>query len=129
MSTQVVFSTPDLARVVEGLSPQEIDALPFGVIGIDPHGDVRVYSATEARLSGRGHRPILSKAFFADIAPCMDNDLFRGRIEAALKTGRLDIRFQFTGDFADRNRIIFVRAMAASDGGLWLFHNRVSAAP
>ncbi len=118
------FNTPMLAQAVEGLSAEAIDRLPFGVIGLDRHGAVRVFSKTEARLSGYGARPALGKHFFAEMAPCMDNEFFRGRIEKARAAGTLDIEFTHVGDFSDRSRELTVRVQSARDGGVWIFHQR-----
>ncbi len=118
------FDTPELATAVEALPARELDLLPFGVIGLDTKGVVRVFNATEAQSSGRKSRPSHGLDFFVDVAPCMDNGYFKGRIEKALKAGKLDISFTFIGDFSDRNRELSVRAQSASDGGIWIFHDR-----
>jgi photoactive yellow protein len=118
------FNLPMLARAVEALTTDEIDVLPFGVIGLDQEGVVRLYSKTEARLSGRKSRPTEGLLFFTDVAPCMDNEYFRGRIDKALKAGTLDIAFTHVGDFSDRERELSVRVQSAADGGVWIFHQR-----
>ena len=118
MSEPLEFDTPRLAAAVEALSADAIDRLPFGVIGLDPSGKVRVYSKTEARQSGMKERPVLNRVFFLDVAPCMDNDYFKGRIERARAAGTLDIAFTFIGDFSDRNRQLSVPVQSAADGGL-----------
>lgn len=120
----VTFDTPNLAERVAALSPEELDALPFGVIALDASDGVRLYNATEARLSGRRYAPAPGSNFFVDIAPCMNNDLFKGRIEKARAAGRLNIRFSFVGDFADRDRELTVRIQSTPDGGIWIFHQR-----
>jgi photoactive yellow protein len=127
MSDLPHFGTHNLAERVEVLSEEELDRLPFGVIGLDPQGAVRVYNKTEAELSGYGSRPSVGKSFFVDMAPCMDNGYFKGRIDKARAAGKLDISFTFVGDFSDRNRELTVRVQAAKDGGIWIFHNRVAA--
>jgi photoactive yellow protein len=124
MGALPVFTTKDLARAVEALSPEELDRLPFGVIGLDPAGVVRTYSRTEAELSGYRNRPAQGQTFFTDVAPCMNNGYFRGRIEKALKAGTLDISFSFVGDFSDREREVNVRVQSAADGGSWIFIER-----
>jgi photoactive yellow protein len=124
MTAHPDFDTPQLAAAVEALLPEHIDQLPFGVIGLDPHGIVRVYNRTEAELSGHKSRPAMGKDFFVDIAPCMDNGYFKGRIDKARAAGTLDIRFTFVGDFADRDRELTVRVQSAKDGGTWIFHRR-----
>ncbi len=122
------FDTPNLAEAVEKMSTEQIDALPFGVIGLDPHDVVRVFNKSEALLSGFDVAPTHGRMYFVDVAPCMDNDYFKGRIDRARKAGTLDISFSFVGDFADREREISVRAQSAKDGGIWIFHKRESSA-
>jgi photoactive yellow protein len=125
MNTRIPdFDTPKLAEAIEALTPDEIDQLPYGVIGLDPQGVVRVYNKTEAQLSGRGSRPTNGKTFFTEVAPCMNNPHFKGLIEKARAAGTLDIRFSFVGDFADRNRELSVRVQSAKDGGTWICHHR-----
>jgi photoactive yellow protein len=120
-SQSASFDAPDLARRIESLSREEIDALPFGVIGIAADGTVRLYNATEARQSGFGGRPALGQTFFTDIAPCMNTPVFRGRIEQAMAAGTLEMTMTHIGDFADRRRELLVRVQSAHDGGLWMF--------
>jgi photoactive yellow protein len=118
------FDTPELAKAIEQLTSAEIDQLPYGVIGLDPNGVVRVYSKTEAALSGHSDRLAQGKLFFIDVAPCMNTPYFKGKIDAARARGDLDIEFTFVGDFADRERELTVRVQSAQDGGSWIFHMR-----
>ena len=95
------FETKNLAEAIEALTAEKIDQLPFGVIGIDPEGIVRVFSKTEASQSGYGSRLALGTFFFIDVAPCMNNNHFKGRIDKARAAGTLNISFTFIGDFED----------------------------
>jgi len=104
MDSLPAFETKNLAEALEGLTAEKIDQLPFGVIGIDPEGIVRVYNKTEARQSGYGSRLAHGKAFFIDVAPCMNNNHFKGRIDKARAAGTLNVSFTFIGDFEDSNR-------------------------
>lgn len=54
----------------------------------------------------------------------MDTPGFRGRIERARASGRLDLEFGYVGDFADRERELTVRVQPSSDGGIWIFLRR-----
>lgn len=117
------FMTLRLAEAVEKLPAGDIDRLPFGVIGLDPLAIVRTFNKTEAQQSGFGERA-RGKDFFLDVAPCMKNGYFTGRIEKARAAGTLDISFSFVGDFSDHDREITVRVQSASDGGTWIFHQR-----
>lgn len=116
------FDTPRLAEAVERLSPETIDTLPFGAIRLNAAGTVTFYSAAERRFSGL-RREALGRSFFADIAPCMDNAEFRGRIDRARQAGRLDLGFGYVSDMPGgaRDVALDVRVQSASDGGLWIF--------
>lgn len=118
------FRERHLARSMETLLPEQIDALAFGVIRLDPDGKVVLYSRTEALQSGYDDRPALDRIFFTDVAPCMNNGYFRGRIDRARAAGTLDIEFIFIGDFSDQQRELTVRVQSASDGGTWIFIQR-----
>lgn len=118
------FDDPDLARKAERLDERDLDGLPFGAIRLDGAGLVRTYSGAERRLSGSGDRERLGHDFFAEIAPCMDTEEFRGRIDRARAAGHLDLEFGYVGDFADGERDLTVRVQSASDGGTWIFMRR-----
>jgi photoactive yellow protein len=117
------FDSPTIARDVERLAERKIHRLPFGAIRLDDEGRVQFYSDAEARLSGFGNRPVLGRVFFTEIAPCMDNDGFLGRVRAAQLSGKLDLEFGWFGDFEDRNRHLRVRVQSAV-GGYWIFLKR-----
>jgi photoactive yellow protein len=119
------YDDPDLARRVETLPATALDELPFGAIHVDAEGRVTRYSRVEAEQSGMYQRPVLGRAFFQDIAPCMNGPAVRERIERARAAGTLDVRLRHVGDFADRGRTLEIRAMSAADGGFWLFNRRI----
>ncbi|NVN84652.1 MAG: hypothetical protein HXX15_01075 [Rhodopseudomonas sp.] len=119
----VTFGNPDLARRVESLSIGEINALPFGVIKLDSAGIVAIYNTTEAIESGYGRRP-LGLEFFSHVAPCMNSDGFKGRIDHARRHGAVDVEIGWVGDFDNRDIAIQVRVQSARDGGIWIFNNR-----
>lgn len=123
-TVEIDFAMPELARAVERVPMDEVDRLPFGAIRIDQDGVVVAYSKAERGLSGSGDLERLGRSFFAEIAPCMNNGDYRGRIEAAMARGTLDLEFTHIGDFADREREITVRVQSASAGGYWIFMRR-----
>jgi photoactive yellow protein len=124
-STAVSFDEPELARAVEQLSAAAIHALPYGAIRLDRAGQIVFYSAAEARLSGYGSRPAMGRHFFTDVAPCLAHAGFRGRIEQAQAAGTLDIEFGYVGDFDDADKDVCFRIQSASDGGIWIFTQRL----
>ncbi len=118
------FATPGLAEAVQRLTSEQIDTLPYGVINLDADGAVRLFNKAEAQLSGYKNRPSHGRMFFIDVAPCMNNAYFKGRIDQARNAGTLDISFSFVGDFNDAERELTVRVQSADDGGIWIFIQR-----
>ena len=119
------FDTPRLADAVERFSQEQLDLLPFGVTGLDAQDIVRVRNSYEADISGYGDRLAVGRLFFADVAPCLNNPYFKGRIEKARRDGTLDITFKFVGDFSDAERELTVRVQSGKDEGCWIFIQRV----
>ena len=113
---------PDLAATVETLTADEIDALPFGVVRLDADFNVIFFSAAERQLSGF-RKEAEGRPFFLEIAPCLNTDRWRGRIDAALARGTLDISFDHMADLPSgaRDVELHVRVLAASGGGCWMF--------
>jgi photoactive yellow protein len=118
------FDTPKLADVIETLTQEDLDLLPFGVTGLDAQNLVRVCNRFEKKSSGFGERIAVGRLYFFDVAPCLNNDFFRGRIDKARREGVLDIRFTFVGDFSDSERELTVRAQSGKDGEYWIFIQR-----
>ena len=117
------FDGPGLAKAIEALPADRVNALAFGAIRLDAEGRVTFYSDAERRLSGF-REETLGRSFFAEIAPCMNNPSFRGRIDRAMAAGKLDIAFDFIGDFDDAAKALRVRIQSASGGGCWIFMQR-----
>jgi photoactive yellow protein len=90
------FDAPNLASIIERLPHEVVNSLPFGAIRLDPQGNVVFYSESERRLSGY-NKDTITHSFFTEIAPCMDNANFRGRIDTALQAGKLNITFSISG--------------------------------
>ena len=117
------FHDPDLVSFVELAPPGTVHALPFGAIRLNHEGNVVFYSDAERRLSGY-RKDAVSHSFFSEIAPCMNNPDFRGRIDKALQAGKLNITFSYIGDFEDPARQLDVRVQSATGGGCWIFIRR-----
>jgi photoactive yellow protein len=117
------FDTPHLAAAVEQLSHDQIDSLPFGAIRLDKNGFVTFFSLAERRLSGY-QKEAMKHPFFTEIAPCMNNPAFKGRIDRALAAGTLNIAFDHIGDFDDAAKALRVRVQSAVEGGCWIFMRR-----
>lgn len=64
---------------LDEFNDQELDLLPFGVIGMSGNGIVEIYNQTEARLAGLSRDKVLGSHFFSTIAQCMNNYLVAQR--------------------------------------------------
>lgn len=111
-----------LAAAVEALPDAAIDELPFGAIHVNGEGKVVFYSEAERRLSG-WNKDAVARNFFTDMAPCLNRPAFKGRIDAALAAGTLDISFDETMDLPSGARDVerHVRIVSSPSGGYWIF--------
>ncbi len=67
--------------VLDRLSPAEVDALPFGVVGMDAGGTVAVYNATESSMAGIARESVMGTHFMSEIGQCMNNFMVAQRFE------------------------------------------------
>ncbi len=81
------FSDADIHVQLEGHSQSDIDALGFGVIGIDAAGIVRRYNRFESSAAGLSPERVLGNPLFTVVAPCMNNYMVAQRFEDASHAG------------------------------------------
>lgn len=87
------------AAQVITMSDAELDALPFGVICLDPDGKVLRYNLAEARLARLDRARVVGKNFFRRIAPCTATPEFEGRVRAFFAGTQQVDRFTYLFDF------------------------------
>jgi photoactive yellow protein len=83
----ISFSDPALKSELDRCSNDELDALEFGVIGIDEAGLVRRYNQFESKAAGLSPERVLGQPLFTVVAPCMNNFMVAQRFEDALVSG------------------------------------------
>lgn len=83
----VSFSDVALRAELDRCSDEELDALDFGVIGIDAAGVVQRYNSFESKAAGLSSQRVLGQALFTVVAPCMNNFMVAQRFEDALASG------------------------------------------
>lgn len=116
------FDVADLAAAMSGLTSEEIDALPFGVIAIDRFGTVLLYNRTELAQSGyAGGGPVGQDLFKIG---SFGGKAFRNRIEEARQLGKVDLEIGWFGDYSDPGRSLRIRVQSGAGGRLWLFIQR-----
>ncbi len=94
------------AEVLDAMDGAALDALPFGVIGLDAAGIVDLYSAVEARYAGLTPASVMGRHFFTAVAPCMNNALVAGRLDAE---AALDVTIDYVLTFRMRPTRVSVR--------------------
>ena len=90
-----LFGAPDLLNRLEGLSADDLDVLPFGVIAMTPDGNVVAYNKEEASQAGLTATRVIGRHFFTSVAPCTNNYLVAHRFENE-QTLDLTIDYVFT---------------------------------
>lgn len=102
------FDQPDVLEPLQAADEATLDALDFGVIGIDDHTLVRRYNAYESRLAGLSPQRVLGQPLFTAVAPCMNNFMVAQRFEdAAAEGSALDATLDYV--FTLRMRPVKVR--------------------
>lgn len=99
------------------MSDDEIDALDFGVIGIDADERVVIYNRTEATNAGFSPDRVRGRSLFYEVAPCTNNRLVAGRFRSEVA---LDQHLDYI--FTKQMRPTPVRLrLLASDSARWRY--------
>ncbi|RYC29759.1 phosphonate transporter [Lichenibacterium minor] len=67
--------------VLDAMTPDQVDALPYGVVGLASDGTTEIYNATESKLAGIPSSIVLGWSYFAETAQCMNNFMVAQRFE------------------------------------------------
>jgi len=94
-SGQSFAQASDLSAL-EGMSPSQLDNLPFGVVKLDDVGTVGFYNRYESELADVAPSHAMGKNFFTDIAPCTNNKVFRGCFSKGVELKKADCLFSYT---------------------------------
>ncbi len=106
---------------VLGMSPTELDALPYGVIKLDRKGVVLTFNAHEERASHLPRVEVLGKRFFHDVAPCARVREFHGRFLEGVAQRMVDQTFGFVFPFPHGDRHVLVTLFyQAADESIWV---------
>jgi photoactive yellow protein len=84
---------------LDALGDEELDALPFGVIGLDGDGRILRYNMAEARFARLDRSQVVGRSFFGEVARCTDTPEFRGRFEEVKSGARAAVRFEYVFAF------------------------------
>lgn len=76
-------SSVDLLEHLESMTSNDIDQLPFGVIGFSDDEHVTIYNTHESEISGIDPVRVIGADLFVEVAPCTNNYLVAERYRAA----------------------------------------------
>jgi photoactive yellow protein len=117
--TATDFADPALLSHLADASDDELDRLPFGVIGFDREGVVRRYNAWESRAAGLSVARVAGQPLFTVVAPCMNNYLVAQAFEDAAARGEaLDRTLPYVLTLRMRPTKVQLRLLAPAGDGL-----------
>ncbi len=96
-------------EAADAMTPEELDALPYGMIQLDGAGRILKYNAVESRLASLAPKHAVGKQFFTEIAPCTKVQQFYGRFKDGVVRESLDTSFEFHFAFKQAPRDVTVR--------------------
>jgi photoactive yellow protein len=116
-SQAATFADVTLQADLDRCSDDALDALDFGVIGIDETGVVRRYNSFESKAAGLSAQRVLGQPLFTVVAPCMNNFMVAQRFEDALASGStLDATIDYMLTLRMRPVKVKLRLLAAPGG-------------
>ncbi len=66
---------------LNALTDEELDSLPFGVVGLELNGRIARYNVAEARFARLDRGRVIGKSFFEEIARCTAVPAFKGNFD------------------------------------------------
>ena len=91
----VVVDDPATLARLEGMTADELDALPFGAVALSDDEVVRFANAYRPPLPGLDAGDARDASFFRTVTPAADTPLFRGRFRRGVRAGTMDARFRY----------------------------------
>jgi len=99
------------------MQEEELDALPFGAIRLDPKGTI-----LSSRLTGRDPSKVAGRNFFTDVAPCTNVQAFAGRFREGMEKKELHAIFPYRFDFKMAPRDVTVTLFYSNQtDSAWVF--------
>lgn len=110
------FTSPDLLSWLKAAADDAVDALPFGVIGMDGNGLACLYSDYESQQARLPREQVLAQNFFEQVAPCMNNLMVAGRFaDARRSSAPLDANIDYVLAFRSHITPVRLRLLYSPD--------------
>ena len=108
------FTHPDLLALLKVMDEGQLDALPFGLIGLDAQDRVCRYNLAETRGTGLQRAEVQGQLLFTEVAQCMNNYQVAQRFHDASSAGTaLDVQLPYTLTWRMRPTAVTLRLLAA----------------
>jgi photoactive yellow protein len=113
-AAQPTFADITVAAL-DGADSAMLDALPFGIVGLDVSGLTQTYNRFESRLAGLSRESVLHQDFFLTTGVCMNNFLVAQRFE---DEPDLDVTIDYVLTFRMRPTPVKLRLLKHPSGRL-----------
>ena len=111
----------DVLSRVDQMEMAELDALPQGMIQLDPKGNILKFNRAEAELARINRRKQIGKNFFEDVAPCTKVKEFHGRFVEGVARKELYETFGFVFKLAHGPRNVAITLFyAQATDSVWV---------
>lgn len=114
------FTDDDLGEKLRHADDSAIQNADFGIVRVDDDGVVQEYNRYESEMSGVSPDDAIGKNFFTELAPCSNNNLFRGRFKSGVRKGEMDERFSYTFTYKMRPTLVNTRMYRDDAGNNWI---------
>lgn len=122
------YEDADVNTMLENMSPEELDDLPYGVIKLDRQGVILQYNTTEGLITGRVADEVIGKNFFTEVAPCTNTPEFYGKFVEGFENKFLNTVFHYVFDYKMKPvsvKVHMVLAKYAEEYHMWVMVKRV----
>jgi photoactive yellow protein len=110
------FDAPDLCRTLNQCTHEQLDELPYGVIGFLPNGRIQRYNRHESQMAFFDREVVLGQHVFLELAPCLNNYLVETRFaDAEAANQPLDETLPYVLTFRMRPTRVRLRLLSAPD--------------
>ncbi len=93
------FDGVDMSEVINRMPDMVKNDLPFGLLKLDPEGNILEYNMAQEEISGIRAADVIGKNFFLDVAVCTQRPEFFGRFKEGLAKGVLNQIFDYVFEF------------------------------
>lgn len=120
------FGADNIENSLAKMSAQQLDQVAFGAIQLDAQGKILQYNAAEGDITGRNPSQVIGKSFFSEVAPCTNRPEFKGRFDQGVRSGDLNVMFEYIFDYEMKPTKVKVHMKKALTGdSYWVFVKRL----